>query len=345
MSTWAAEAGLGTVCVRQLSTGSGFLADLAAVMCAWQADMAASPHAGRGNEREATKEGPAHAIGGGCDVVQHGSVPAEAQAAEQRRAGTFTGVVLAIDALHLPDSAFRVARLLQAALVLRADTVAYTDRLPELARAAPVAPLTLQPGDDGSGFLTVAAVGSQGSPAATGLGEAAHELLPFVALQPGSLAAAAAAAGAGGNLAGFLDGLAARVGLRAAHVDCCLYVGDAARRAFAGAVLRHLVGAATNPAARLGDAAARARSLRAGLVAGGAHAGGGAEQDLPGSEGGFARCELVEFAAQYGGLAGAASGRAPARPLPACLADAGLWRQAAKRGHQVRGFLVQYTSK
>ena len=54
------------------------------------------------------------------------------------------------------------------------------------------------------------------------------------------------------------------------------------------------------------------------------------------SEGGFARRELVEFAAQYGDAAGAASGRAAARPLPTCFADAGLWRQSAKRGHQVR---------
>lgn len=336
VSSWAAGAGLSTECVRPLSTGSGYLADLAAVLCAWQVEAAAPPLAARGECEENTKAA-AQATGGALGAVQHGPMPAEAQAAEQRRAEAYRGVVLAIDALHLPDpldAALRMARLLQAALVLRADAVAYTEELPELARGAPAAPLVLQPGGDGRGLPLVAAVCSQGCPAAAGPGGAVHEVLPFVALQPRSLAAAAAAAAAGETLPGYLGGLAARGGLRAARADCCLYVGDAAQRSFAGALLRHLTAAAANPAASLGDAAARASSLRAGLMAASAHAGGGAEQGLSGSEGGFARRELVEFAAQYGGPAGAASGRAAARPLPACFADAGLWRQAATRGHR-----------
>ena len=122
-------AGLPPGCCRPLSTGQGALADLAALLGAWQAEAAyKSPAALLGSEAAAAGRGGGY---GQTAAGQSTEKDGTAQFAEEQSAGA--GVMLVADALHLPDAGFRVSRLLQAALVLGADAVAVTERMHALA--------------------------------------------------------------------------------------------------------------------------------------------------------------------------------------------------------------------
>ena len=122
-------AGLPPGCCRPLCTGQGALADLAALLGAWQAEAAyESPAALLGSQPAAAERCGGY---GETTAGQSAESGGPAQFAEEQSAGA--GVVLVADALHLPDAGFRVSRLLQAALVLGADAVAVTERLPALA--------------------------------------------------------------------------------------------------------------------------------------------------------------------------------------------------------------------
>ena len=351
IAAWAAAAGLGPKCVLPLGTGRGALADLAALLAAWGAQGGSAVHA---SSRTGHQEGPR----GRRDAPapqQSGAAACGGGAAQRAPAhhGADDGVIFVADALHLPEPRLRVARLLQAARVLRGDAAAITARLPELAAEPGARPpaVRLEAGRGGGGLARLAAAG----PDAAGCARA-DVLLPICALQAASAASAAAGAAAGDTLPGFLAGLAARGGggVRAVRAECALWAGGGPQRAFAGAFLAHLAHAAANPAASLSaaiasapaQAPARARpGASLGLQAGppadarGANTGE-VEGPLPlgpGTPRGFARRELDAFAEQYARLAEAArGGLAPARPLPACFADAGLWAARAKRGHQVR---------
>lgn len=349
VAAWAAAAGLDPDCVLPLGTGRGALADLAALLAAWwpQGGGAAPCSSAAGHlegprgrrDAPAPEHSGAEACGGGA-----------AQSAPAHR-GADEGVIFVVDALHLPEPGFRVARLLQAARVLRGDAAAVTARLPELAAepGARAAAVRLEAGRGGGGLARLAAAG----PDAAGCARA-DVLLPICALQAASAASAAAGAAAGETLPGFLAGLAARGGgVRAVRADCALWAGGGPQRAFAGAFLAHLAHAAANPAASLSAAIASAPAqapargrpgaslgLQAEPRADARSADSGEDEGLlpprPGTPRGFARRELDAFAEQYAQLAEAArGGLAPARPLPACFADARLWAARAKRGHQV----------
>lgn len=192
---------------------------------------------------------------------------------------------------------------------------------------------------DGSGFARVLSINpsTTDEPPRTpgaGLEAGAAVLLPVFALRAASLAGVRAAA-AGGNMSGFLARLAAHAPLRAVRADCCLFAGAPAPRAFAGAFLQHLACAAGNPAASLGAAAARVAGINP-STSPISDADAEHKPAPPGGPGGpgFVRRELIEFARLHAGLVGSGGGQARARLLPACFADASLWRQGTRRGHQ-----------